>query len=345
MVNVTDCWSKGMRWIFNSGPGNFVFHVVIVNGFHVTTRDSYFYGPIVQGNTQYAYTPHVSGSLLFENNIMHHNVSPMVPNDSTTGSVYAYNFVTDSYYSGPGVILHNVGEMMNLYEGNNTSGYLGDVIHGSHHFGTLFRNLFDGHANNPPANVNTGVQLQTHNRFFNVVGNVIGGTYFTTYEVSQAQNDSAIFALGWQGDASGSVPPNDPDVQRTLMRWGNYDTVNNVVRFVSAEVPSGITNFANAVPGSRTLPASFYLAAKPAAWWGTPWGMPPWPAVGPDVGGGNVSGYGGHANKIPSRLCFENTPVDPAYPNSSPRILLFNAATCYGAGGSAPSPPGPPVVQ
>src|SRR5439155_8496034 len=108
------------------------------------------------------------------------------------------------------------------------------------------------------------------------------------------------------------------------------------------EAPPGITNFADPVRAGRTLPASFYSAARPTVWWGTPWGTPAWPAIGPDVSGGNVSNSptGGHANKIPARLCFENTAVDPAYPSSSPRILLFNASTCYiGSSGGPPAAP------
>jgi aryl-alcohol dehydrogenase-like predicted oxidoreductase len=58
------------------------------------------------------------------------------------------------------------------------------------------------------------------------------------------------------------------------------------------------------------------------------------------VTGGNISGYGGHANKIPARLCFENTTVDSAYGNG---IRLFNAAACYGSGSgqTVPAPTAP----
>src|SRR6185503_6036863 len=71
MTNAMNCWIKGTRLIFNSGPGSFVFHIVIVHGFRVTTKDNYLYGPTVVGNTQYGYTPHASSNLLFENNILH----------------------------------------------------------------------------------------------------------------------------------------------------------------------------------------------------------------------------------------------------------------------------------
>ena len=54
IVNATNCWVKGLRLLNTGGPGSFVFHLLIVNGFRITTRDNYFYGPTVQGNTQYA---------------------------------------------------------------------------------------------------------------------------------------------------------------------------------------------------------------------------------------------------------------------------------------------------
>ncbi|PYX52283.1 MAG: hypothetical protein DMG76_29805 [Acidobacteria bacterium] len=334
MVNATNCWIKNVRAIFTSGPGSFVFHVAIINGFQITTRDSYFYGPTVQGNTQYAYTPHVAGSLLLENNIFHHNVSAMIPNDPETGSVYAYNYVNDLFYSGA-VQLHSAGSMMNLYEGNNLPSYLGDILHGPHYFETLFRNHMDGYAHNPQqVNENSGVMLLTHNRFFNLIGNVIGDSHFTTYETDLTSNQNAIFSFGFQGTGSGTTISNDTNVGRTVMRWGNWDNVTNTTRFVSAEVPSGITNFSNQVPGIQILPPSFYLPAQPP-WWSTASGTPPWPAVGPEVTGGNIAGYAGHAYKIPARLCFEKATVDPAYPNSNPRILLFDASTCYGQSGQA----------
>jgi hypothetical protein len=111
------------------------------------------------------------------------------------------------------------------------------------------------------------------------------------------------------------------------MRWGNYDTVNNGVRFVAGEVPSGLSSFANPVPGSQTLPASFFLDSKPS-WFGTV----PWPPIGPDVTGGNISGLSGHAYKIPAQLCYENVST----------YTSFNAGSCYGNGSGDTTPPSPP---
>jgi hypothetical protein len=123
------------------------------------------------------------------------------------------------------------------------------------------------------------------------------------------------------------------------MRWGNWDNVTNGVRWQSSEVPSAIPNYPNTVPPNQNLPASLYLNAQPS-FWNTPWGTPKWPPIGPDVVGGNItnSPTGGHADKIPARLCFEHMSDHPDYPAGT--VKLFDANACYiSAGGSAPAPP------
>src|SRR5581483_6473395 len=99
---------------------------------------------------------------------------------------------------------------------------------------------------------------------------------------------NSAFRFGYP-DGPASEMPNatagvkyDTRVGATVLRWGNYDVFSNAVRWNSSEVPSGISPYANAVPASTTLPASFYLPGRPS-WWGTPWGTPAWPAIGPDV--------------------------------------------------------------
>ncbi len=128
------------------------------------------------------------------------------------------------------------------------------------------------------------------------------------------------------------------------MRWGNWDQFTSTndtgtsdqtgVRWNSSEVPSGIANFSNSVPANHNLPASFYLTSKPS-WFGNV----PFPAIGPDVSSGNapntaITPTGGHANKIPSRVCFESLNNDSGYTGSIPPIKNFNAAACYGGGTS-----------
>ena len=356
--DAANVWVKNLRLLKTNATGSRIWHVIPFQAAFFTVRDSYFYGPTSQANVQYAFTPNIAGQFVFENNILQRNTTPIAPNDPSHAGVYAYNFIRDTFYTG-GIQPHNAGDLLSLYEGNNLNSINGENIHGPHYMSTHFRNLHDGFTNNGQSAItNCAMRIASKNRFWNVIGNVIGHSHFTTYQSLLTDNDDAIYCLGNTDDAP-SV--DDPHVQRTLMRWGNWDSVTSTndtgtndatgTRFVASEVPSGIVNFSNPVPASQALPASFYRATQPP-WWGTPWGTPPWPPIGPDVSNGNApntvtSATGGHANKIPARLCFENTAVDPAYPSSNPRILLFNGSTCYqaAAGGSLPSAPSDLTVQ
>jgi hypothetical protein len=107
------------------------------------------------------------------------------------------------------------------------------------------------------------------------------------------------------------------------------------VRFVSSEVPQSLAapnaGFSLPVPGSTTLPASFFMnsmTAHPSGGTGLNWWKVcsswttfptscaayttvPFPAVGPDVTGGSYTN--GHAYNIPAAVAWTNLPIDPAY--------------------------------
>ena len=150
--------------------------------------------------------------------------------------------------------------------------------------------------------------------------------YHTRYEAAASSStdpgnasvgDTSIYTVGYSGNEGTilSPIPNDPLVKATMMRWGNYDTVHAAAQWTASEVPSSLSQFSNAVPGNQGLPNSLYLSAKPS-WWGTA----RWPAIGPDVTGGQDPT--GHAYKIPARACYDNT-------SKTGGILNFNAVTCY----------------
>src|SRR5207247_11001311 len=113
-----------------------------------------------------------------------------------------------------------------------------------------------------------------------------------------------------------------------LMRWGSYHSGTGISRFFATEVPASLSLYANPVPVDQILPASLYRSSKPS-WWGTM----PWPAIGPDVTGGQDPS--GHAYKIPAQVCYGSSPKNPDGP------LIFNADKCYG--NTPSSPPKPPA--
>jgi hypothetical protein len=329
-MHVSDSWARGVRTI---NPDR--NHYWLWQSMRITIRDSYLYGGQSAHSTSYGVEDFSTGDNLVENNIFQHVTAPLSHNGSNTGSVFGYNFAIDDNYTGgggspgwmiPGVMFHEVGISHLLHEGNDGLGALHDDIHGTTHFNTLFRNHFYGDIwNNPPKTSNTAVMnIASYGRYFNIVGNVLGRTgYYTTYESNLSENSKAIFALGWS--PMGGVP-NDPQTKATMFRWGNYDTVNGASRFVAAEVPSGLSQYANPVPPSQALPASLYLSSKPAFF-----GSVPWPAIGPDITGGTDTG--GKAFRIPARRCYDTT-------SKTNGILNFNADNCYaGSGGSAPAAP------
>jgi hypothetical protein len=294
-----------------------------------------------------------------ENNIFQAIASPEMINGACAGVVVAYNFSINNYYTGssrynlPATMSHTAGTQYGLYEGNVGNQLDGDVFHGTHHFITAFRNRWSGIqpacwvSGSPYASATFGtcnnnlpaVTLNSFSRFYNFVGNVLGTAGSNnTYETYPGGSSSgvAVFDVGFGNTENSVTVPPDPNVRATLMRWGNYDTVNGSAQFNAAEVPSALTGaqapYSNPLPVDHTLPASFYLAGKPA-WW------PPakaWPPIGPDVTGGNIAGVGGHAYTIPAQDCFAliGGPADGTGP-----VRTFNPANCYSGGGPAPTAP------
>jgi len=326
-ANAYQSWVKNVKSL-NSNRS----HVQIQYSAKCVVRDSYFYGTKNAATVSYGIEVYQAGDLLIENNILQHISAPILVQPAS-GTVFAYNFDIDNYFSpnrawqtlGP-VWSHGAGTSMNLTEGNDGVGFIEDVIHGTHNFATVFRNRFSGlEAGRTTQTI--PIVLQAYARYNNFIGNVLGTPgYHINYQKNAPSGtglcDKSIYTLGWS-NASCTTDPvvlNDPLTISTLMRWGNYDTVTGAPRWNASEVPSGLSQFANPVPATKNLPASFYLSAKPT-WWGTPWGNPPWPAIGPDVTGGQDPT--GHAYKIPARLCYENSARNPD------GTLVFNAKKCY----------------
>jgi hypothetical protein len=353
------CWVKNVRSIMANQ-----YHVFNYITAHNIVRNSYFYYTTNAAQQSYGVGGGVNSGLLIENNIMQGIADPVNFDASCSGCVVGYNFALNQYYSVSmpymfGMIsFHAAGEDMILIEANSGSQSDSDVIHGAHSMNTLFRNYFNGFEPNSGTvtSVNTdAMHVGAFSRYYNVIGNVLGTSgYHTAYQCLApdattspcATQFKGVYDIGYSSNTHGQIDynsntPDDPLAGSTLMRWGNYDTVNNAVRFVSSEIPSGISGYPNPVPSSQTLPASFYLSAKPA-WW--PSGKP-WPAIGPDVTGGNISygagaaaNLGGHVYTIPAQDCYTNTMGGPA--NGTGSVLSFDPNSCYAPNtGTAPMPP------
>jgi hypothetical protein len=345
LYNAHQCWVKGVRDI-NSNRCHVWFYLAT----HSVVRDCYFYGTQNKWFLSYGVELFMGGDNLVENNIFQHIVSPMIANGSGSGTVWAYNYAVDDYYADDYArrtkirvwflaanCIHSAGAEMMLIEGNDSTGFVADCTHGTHHLITAFRNQFIGWE--PGMTKQTvPVRLDTASRYFNLIGNVMGEPgYHNRYQdltTDGMDGNTSIFVLGWADGGGRSRPPlkDDPKVAETLVRWGNYDAVTQQAQWMASEVPSGIGYLANPVPADHRLPASFYLSSKPS-WWGTM----PWPAVGPDVTGGNDPT--GHVYANPAEICYRKAPRDDSYPvdEAGNRILVFNAdRDYYPAASSAP---------
>jgi hypothetical protein len=399
IMNSYECWVSGVRSMV---PGTQT-HVWLWSSAKNIVRDNYFYGSASHQTQSYGVSLYAGASdNLIENNIFQ-QVTDSTPNNNGggAGNVGSYNFaIMDIFYNGgngwfqPSDYEHAGGQSFWLREGNDGLGQIADNVHGTHHFTTDFRNRYPGWQvagcqNNSSAQTNqpcvantTAMNFFAASRYFNIIGNVLGQTGYHTVYTSLAptsnQNTSVFYLGGNPGGGSGSpgtfcanpacsstTTSSDPLTQTSIMRWGNWDSVNAAVRFVDSEVPSSFGDttgspsvYANQVPASTTLPPSFLYSSKPS-WFGSV----PWPATGPDVTGGNmgicsggtfdksyaisstqcagggtlVTAFGGHANANPAMTCYLNTMGGP--PDGTGGPLSFNAATCYGNESSSPSPP------
>jgi hypothetical protein len=347
------CWLKNVQITNTSRAGVYFWF-----GYRDEMRDSYVAGAnVTAGPTDYGIEVSSSTFTRVENNVTFGITSNVLTEDSV-GTVIGYNYTlhTASGNQIAAIDTHLAHNYLQLWEGNSTSGTDFDNSWGSASQITLYRNWMSGVSPNK-TNFRTPVQVTAHNYYMNVIGNVLGTVgYHTRYRcdnVDSTQSDNMIYNLGfWNSCINGidASNPYDTKTLTTLYRWANWDSVSyaaagstNGVHYCTgsgtgssgvnasnascggSEVPTGGADFPQAVPASTTLPDSFYLAAKPS-WFGSV----AWPAIGPDVSGGNVSNTAGHANKIPAQLCYEN-----GAKNGSGYLTAFDATTCYAASGSS----------
>lgn len=348
-----DVWAKGVNVINTDSDvtGGEVRQWLCRVCFGVEIRDGYMYGPMACAGcfiSVYGLSPTIMSHSRIENMILH--CGAIITDSASYGNVYAYNVFESLGCSrgGTGFTAHAAG-MYDLLEGNQMSQFSMDNIHIGHFFYTFLRNHLDGNTRSIDPVENAPIFLYAAQRFMNALGNVMGANEWTTYEVecdsvgcsgSSQQHTDRYWHLGWVGTSGGEGETgNDSRVKATLMRWGNWDAASSSndtgtcdstgIKWDVAEVPDGLTSFANPDPSSQTVPSSYIYSSTPT-WW--PSGQV-WPPIGPDVCNGNMtntstSPTGGRANKIPAKACFDAASNHSQYPSSSPRIKDITRAGC-----------------
>lgn len=261
-----NCWVKGCRLIGGHTKIMDVFFAPrssIVNNY-VTS--------MVGGALAYPISLDNSGDILELNNIITYAGGPII-DEPESGDVIAYNYSRDYWgqinnqFTQNWFDDHTAAWQFSLLEGNQLGIVNEDAVHGTHDLNTFFRNqitTFDGFTQ---LTKNTSAFfLRWGARFMNVIGNVLGTpSWNTQYECTAPSCVSSDFTIYTLGTSSGPVF-NDGLVKPTLMRWGNYDTVNNAVQWNSGEVPSSLTagaGFTATLSGSGVGPYTATLANTP----------------------------------------------------------------------------------
>lgn len=323
---------------------------------------------------------------LIVNNIFHNAHLGFIVNGPASGNVFAYNYMLNAF-TGNGTLFgmiwpgHSEGSDMDLYEGNVFPDMVMDDAHGSGLSDTMYRNLAT--AWESCSNGNCGSDISKNSnlfgfldeafwRYHNYVANIAGTPGNTTFGYTFTNSEYFRFGLTgypWSlgsgnttsptnGGTAGGPIPIDTNVAATVMRWGNWDTFNAATQWNTAEVPSGISVFPNAVPtttctSSLSCPASFVFSSRPS-WWSS---SIPFPAIGPDVSSGNVgqvagtlnvsghqsgtaaingtsyagdttsTAWAGHINAVPAMNCFLN--VLGGLPDGTGSAVAFDANTCF----------------
>lgn len=365
MYDCYQCWAKNVTMLNGARDSIYMRQAA----FDVI-RDSYFYQAQGHASVSYNVEPSLASGFLIENNIMQQTTEPVMFNGGT-GGVIDYNFGVDQIafsnftwgiFSG-----HSAGNTFNLFEGNNAPWDQEDDAWGSTTQTTDFRNFYRGWELGR-TQASTPIIRRSYNRVDNLVGNILGQpSYHTGYQtiatsnttVSGGSEDLNIYTLGTAFDTScgtgtaQSSPFCDTLGVSTLMRWGNWDTVSNAVRWNSTEAAPGAFTYApaNFSVGyfntlAQTLPASLYYSSTPS-WW--PSGKA-WPPIGPDVSTGNVgictgtyagaqatlsaqctggtksAAWGSHVVSIPAQDCYLITLNGP--PDGTGAVLPFDYANC-----------------
>jgi hypothetical protein len=352
------CWVQNVAFTGAVGRGDIFFYF----GYRDEADNNYIGGDTGAGHpTQYGIELLETTFAKVQNNIIVDETSPIMT-EGSYGTVLGYNYlrrtVADNQFAS--ITTHLSHAYMQLWEGNVAGTLTYDSSWGSASHMTMFRNFANGYDLNA-TNYRTPISIQTHNEYENVVGNIFGvPTYHTEYQCDisnisvDQSSDLYIYDLGiFDGCGNGRTINYDSVVESSLVRWGNWDAVtynasggsHHGTRWctgsgtgssgadayntacTTSETASGSPNYAGLSSPSTTLPASFYLATEPS------WrGAVAWPAIGPDVTGGNIANTGGHANEIPAQVCYNNTTKD-----ANGFLTAFDANVCYAS--NLPSPP------
>ena len=343
------CWIKGVEANYTDGD-----YVTALWSYGVEIDNSYFSGTFSHTSGDYdsaVNLRNMTSSSLVQNNICERSHVCFMLERGASGNVIAYNYALIGYdISASNVVIggtdyHGAHPYFNLHEGDViVQDYL-DSIWGSSGNNTFFREWVQGSdklcspftdsgarqtvncgTNHYPFQASRDFQVSYLSLTNNFVGAVVGSTaqqsnvgysggVTSVDSITAPTNrvyDTTVY--GWtfgyaEAGDSGTWALDNGNAATTAFQHGIYSNI------------TGTTTWATGV--THTLPASFYLSAKPS-WWGSL----AYPSIGPDVTGG--TGPGGHSSLTisnPAMNCYYNVMGGADGGPGSP--LTFNANTCY----------------
>ncbi len=317
----TNCWAKGVETTDSLRSAiNVGFY-----SYRNEVRDNLIHGTRGTGPTRYGIEIGATSATLIENNILYMS-GGIVSTAPISGNVFGYNYIytTPTAWMGAGIEPHIVHAYGSLMESNVTSMIATDNIWGSGSHDVIFRNRLTGYQDSTAYNNRIALIINAQHKYQTIIGNVLGTSGISTsYEFSNNTanfgSDRGIYGLGFWSQSWVPNGPSGPDTTTlsTMIRWGNYDFVNNATRWNTSEIPTGLSL-------STSLPASLYLSSKPS-WWNNS----PWPPIGPDVIRLN--------NDIPAQTCFKNQNLA----NGG----IFDPSSCYYGNSQQYSDTTPPTLS
>jgi hypothetical protein len=304
IVACSRCWLRNIASVKTE-----TFHVDLDRSFQCEIRDSFFndawaftgglaYGVALTGRTS---------AVLIENNIFYHARHAMIVKDGAAGNVFGYNYSVASYqgenWLATDMNSHGAATTMNLWEGNIGAKVYGDFTHGSSSYNTVYRNWSLRSSTPPefPSGITSAlraVDLEVSNRYWNIVGNVLGqsGQTFDSYDPGGSRvagGGRYVYTFGYFSDGQSSRT--DATILTDTFRHGNYDYSTH-------------STIWDAGTSDHSLPASLYRSSKPAFFGGLPW-----PSIGPDLS--PMSGT------IPAKERYEGRSIPPSGAPSAPTGL------------------------
>jgi hypothetical protein len=260
IVACAGCWVEN---IISDTPD--FWHVDIDRAIWTEVRDSYFgFGTENTSGSAYGVVSNLFATDgLIENNIFEHLRHGMLVQNGATGNVYGYNYSFDCYqgedWLATDINSHGSHTAFNLWEGNIGCKVYGDNAHGSSSYNTVYRNHIT-RASTPSEHSGgvspalRAVDIEVYNRYWNIVGNILGTTGQTWEAFDPGATRVAgssgryVYTMGYFSD--GDTSRDDATIATDTYRHGNYDDQSD----------SQIWDASNS---NHTLPDSLYLDAMP----------------------------------------------------------------------------------